>query len=577
MAFNPDEYLAKKSDFDPDAYLAKKDQSRNVSMAPAIEVVESQAPGLLGRLTGKALETVGKVGQAIDPYTGAPARAMYGATQETPIEYRFMPSQFGRTAVRAGKGLIGYLQGEKAPTEAELLQKDFPKFAESEFANKPLSEYEALKPLYSETGEGLPLKKGGLFDITPKGVAETGYGIALDITNIIPSGSISKVASATNKAAKGLKETKTVGSAIDKIAAFQAKVGHALTGVDENAVKTYLKKNKQVEELIAKYGGDTQTAADAVRESFQTQLRNARGNISKQIGESLEKKGDQIVNIKDVLDDLDLQSSKLNKATKKADISQVKELKETLSELADENGDILLRDLHDAKEFAQDRAKSAYVRGGQIFAPGKDSQKISKQTAALLRKRLNSAAPDIAEFNNKLALIHGAEDGLIKNLIKPGGPEGSLITAGGKTISRPRKQLERLEKTSGVPMVEKAEQLSAARTFADPSLLPVDVTGKSMTRLALGGGAGLLAGGQIGAAVGSALTSPWALKYGIKTELGIIDLAKKLGKPVEWLSDPKNADKVESFLRGTEKGARISRPKEESKGLLKNKSGQINE
>ena len=82
----------------------------------------------------------------------------------------------------------------------------------------------------------------------------------------------------------------------------------------------------------------------------------------------------------------------------------------------------------------------------------------------------------------------------------------------------------------------------------------------------MGGLLGTMAasGNPMGAALGAMLTSPMALKYGIKTQRGLIKAAEKvgtqLGKPVDWvLTHPKE------FSSGLEKGLRKSSNGESSK------------
>jgi len=133
-------------------------------------------------------------------------------------------------------------------------------------------------------------------------------------------------------------------------------------------------------------------------------------------------------------------------------------------------------------------------------------------------------------------------------------------------MSRQRGQLERLSRVSGVPMAQKAEDLATARTFANPDLLPMDTTGKSPGRLAAGAAVGLLASGgtPMGAAIGSALTSPFALKYGLKTQRGLLQAAEKvgglLGKPASWVIENADDPRLLMFNRGLIGGARKYNP-----------------
>lgn len=517
-------------------------------------------PGLLSSAVGygqdlaqAGLQKVGEITAPImepyEKYVAGPIRAGASEALDFAQEHPMLTAAGGAIPANlygAGKNLYSQFteQPQQAPTGKELLAK-VP--GAGLLSEKPASE--TFPGLYSETGEGAKLQKGGILDVSPKGVAGGLVEAGLDPTSYIGGGAASKAAKGAGVAEKATGLTKAAAKkVVDKGVKIESKLASALTGVEPHLIETYIKENKSVNDLINKYGKNSTEAADAIRTQYQTQLRTAKNELNKKITDSLMSKGSEVVSIKDILDDLDKQSSKLNKVTKKSEIAEVNELKEAIKQLTDESGDVLLTDLHDLKEFAQDRAKGAYQKGGQIFMPGKDSQRISKQTAALLRKKLNSAAPDIAQANNKLAMLHGAEENLNRNLIKPGAPEGALMTAGAKPESRQAQQLKRLSNVAGTEFQNKAEQLAAAREFASPELLPKDPTGKSATRLAAGAGLGLIKGGPLGAAIGAAATSPALLKFGLNTQEQITKVAKYMGKPVEWVLDPKNAKMVEAGL-----------------------------
>jgi len=501
------------------------------------------------------LTGLGEVAQPVmepyDKYVAGPIRAGAGKVlegiQENPLSIATLQNTAGFDFLTgAGANLKSQFddQPQVAPTGKELVNQ-IP--GAGLLPTKSASEY--FPEAFSETGEGAKLQKGGLLDVTPRGVAGGLIEAGLDPTTYLGAGAASKTlkSGGLSKGATSL-ANKAAKKAIDTGVKIESKVASALTGVEPHLIETYIKQNKSVNELISKYGQNSVEAADAIRTQYQTQLRTVKNNLNKSITDSLMSKGSEVVNINDILDDLSKQESKLNKVTKKSELAEVKELKDSVKQLVDENGDILLTDLNDLKEFAQDRAKGAYQKGGQIFMPGKDSQRISKQTAALLRKKLNSASPDIAQANNKLAMLHGAEENLNRNLIKPEAPEGALMTAGSMPRSRPAKQLKKLSDVAGVDFQNKAEQLAAAKEFESPDLLPKDKTGKSGTRMGLGFGLGFLKGGPVGAAAGAALTSPALLKLGLNTQEQVVKMAKFMGKPVAWVLDPKNAKQVEAGL-----------------------------
>jgi len=156
QGFDPDKYIAKKqspptSGFDPDAYLAKK-------------ATPSEGPG--------ALE---QVGNALD-YLGRTARTAIAAPLSDEISLQDVVDQASSFRKPA----------KPAPSGRDLLDLS----GAGGISDKPLSEY--VPSLFSESGEGLPLQKGGLFDWSPKGVAGFGVEVATDPTNLIPVGAVAK-------------------------------------------------------------------------------------------------------------------------------------------------------------------------------------------------------------------------------------------------------------------------------------------------------------------------------------------------------------------------------------------------
>ena len=126
----------------------------------------------------------------------------------------------------------------------------------------------------------------------------------------------------------------------------------------------------------------------------------------------------------------------------------------------------------------------------------------------------------IAEANNSLAKLHNIDDLMNSNLIAPGKPEAALLSAGSGTNLRNANALKSLGEMTGKDMKGDAEKLAAMKFFTNPSLTPVDTTGKAAGRMGLGGlaGAGLghmtgIPGAEIiGATAGASTASPAAMK-----------------------------------------------------------------
>lgn len=156
----------------------------------------------------KVLEdVVVPAGRFVDTYTGAPSRAALGAAINKQNPLTAFGKQFG--------GLP-----ENAPTGKEIAEK-------VGFDSKTqLSD--VLPSLYSETGEGLALKKGGLLDPTSAGAAGLAVDIGTDWTNLIP-GALAVRGAAT--AAKGTGKALATGSmqAGKALVKGAAKVTDALT------------------------------------------------------------------------------------------------------------------------------------------------------------------------------------------------------------------------------------------------------------------------------------------------------------------------------------------------------------
>jgi hypothetical protein len=294
------------------------------------------------------------------------------------------------------------------------------------------------------------------------------------------------------------------------------KIGSALTGEAEDVIKNYAERTDHVNEMIKQGGGDVTEMADQARkeisDGIQAKKRELNGVVRKAIASSPEEKS---ISINPVVEKLEAAKAKLNPNLKSDAVSEIDELISKVKGEADESGNVNLKSLHEIKEYLQDAGKSAYAKGGQIFSRAKDAAQAAKDGAAQSRRIFNPLAPEAAEANNQLSALHGIEDRLNPNLIKSGAPDSALMAAGSGANARNAKMLTRLEQVSGVPALQKAKDLAAARAFASPSWLPKDATGKAAARMIFGAGVGGAIDGKEGALVGGALTSPMALKVGI--------------------------------------------------------------
>lgn len=147
------------------------------------------APGFsIKDAASTAMSGLQKIGEAVDPYTGAPVRAGLMAGIE------------GNDPLSAAYGAIGK-PSDSAPSGKDIVRK---------LGVPDTSLSDVLPSLYSESGEGLALEKGGLLDPTASGAAGLGVDVAADWTNLVPFGAAANV---IKKAAK----TTDVGQAVSRV------------------------------------------------------------------------------------------------------------------------------------------------------------------------------------------------------------------------------------------------------------------------------------------------------------------------------------------------------------------------
>ncbi len=542
------------------------------------------SPGLISSLVGgaqdvgqSALEGVGKLVEPVlkpyEKYVSGPIRAgLIAGTEEAnkPGEKTLSDVIIPKGFIAAAKGAYNAIGKEEQPSFKAEIEKGAPDWAKK-------SASEAAPGLFSNTGEGWKLKKGGILDVSPTGVAGgIGEAIIDPLTMVAPEGKILKAAEKPMAEIVNLGKSakKIVGGAIsDTAASATKKAGHALTGVAEKDIDTFIKRTNKVEDMAKKYGDDVQSAVDDARLGILDDVKSARQDLNNKISKEISTSGDKIVSSTTASDSLNNWKKKLNKVNDADEIRQIDKEIQNLKQLADENGDILASDLFSSYNRLKKVGSGAFQEGGQLFVPGSSAQKAAKDASREIRKVISSELPETSEALRKLSLLHKAEDTAGKGLLKEGAPAAQFATAG-RSNTRQRKALGQLEAITGSPITQKAEDVAAMQSFGNPSVLPVDQTGKSLTRMGVGTGAGLLLGGTPGAVVGTIATSPMALKYGIKAgkvignigekafSIPVDALAKTMGVTADFISNPKNAAVVRQVIMQQQK------QEQQSKGLL---------
>ena len=190
-----------------------------------------------------------------------------------------------------------------------------------------------------------------------------------------------------------------------------------------------------------------------------------------------------------------------------------------------------LNKLHQINKFLQEEASPAYDGSPLGFKMGSAGANAAKAAGGVGRDIMNGAAETmpnaeaITGANAKLSRLHDVEDVMNKNLLEEGKTASPLYAGGSGQNPQVQSSLQNLGNEIGHNVLGDAQKLSAARTFGGtPELLPLDTTGKSLTRVGSGALMGAAAGSLfpgvgtvVGGAVGAAMTSPAMLKIGINS------------------------------------------------------------
>ena len=174
-----DEAASQDGEDAPDGLFTKANDFLNPGITP---VVKKLAPGLLrfGDDAANYLvdEVVEPVGRTIDTYSGAPTRSALSAGLRGENPFPAFGRQFGEDP-------------KEAPSGKDIArQVGVPDTAVSDI----------LPGLYSDTGDGLALERGGLLDPTASGAAGLVVDIGADISNVVPFGALAKAAKPISRA-----------------------------------------------------------------------------------------------------------------------------------------------------------------------------------------------------------------------------------------------------------------------------------------------------------------------------------------------------------------------------------------
>jgi len=541
---------------------------KDEGIVPSKSGIGADVMDFIGDATQAGLRGLGKGLDVIDSYGLKPIqKGIYESAKNKDI------SQFPKAAYdQIGKST------ENVPTTKQLLEDTF------------LSNY---VPKHS-VSEVLPVKKGGALDISTTGALGFVGDVLEDPTTYFP---ITKILKGTGKLAST--SAKAANVPLEKMglpklptnfdgASVTAKISHALSGMPENDIKTYINRNKEVKEQIAKHGKNFEFAADEYRSNLQKKVMQKKAEFNKNIEDAIEyfsappnnvaalnisSRGQhttlKMVPTDKVKNSLLESRDSLNKILNPDEVKEIDDILHKIQRMEAAQahttipGTITVKEMHQLKRELQEIGKSSYMKNGQIYARNDGVSRAAKNAAYYAKQEFDDSMLDIINKNNKrLALattdaekkmleqeigiaagvlaanknhhvLHSIDDAINKKLFKVGEKPNQLFLTGAGYNPQQEKQLQHLGTILGEDIVDPLKVMSSANTMSKLPLLPLDTTGKSATRVMLGAGglgtAGRLVagptGGVVGGAMGATLASPLVQKSLIDMGIGAKNLA----------------------------------------------------
>lgn len=311
---------------------------------------------------------------------------------------------------------------------------------------------------------------------------------------------------------------KVVGKGVQAVGKGAKKVASSLSSVPEKAIETYAKRAPEVDK-IASYDGGIFDEANRIREEAQQAIKSFEDLQNAKISRSVELTKDLPTDISGVRKTLEENIAKLDPVIDEDAVMQLQKEIDVLDAVA-KDGKVSAAQALSIKNRLQ--GLSDYVE------PGKKRGLVNatfQRAASRANAALSAVAPEIREANRELAKLRRMNKVMNKNIIKPDAPEAALVAAGTGTNERAASHLQRLGEIVDFPMLQRAEDLAAAKYLGDASFLPSVATGAKAVPLAAGGtyALGQLYQGDLqGALPGlgvAAMGSPLGIKYGIKAGL----------------------------------------------------------
>lgn len=456
--FDPNAYAAKYTPkaFDPNEY-AKNFAPSNISKIKSAvndsEEAFNQSP--IGQIKKNIIEpTASWVGEKANKYISQPARSGAYALQRGENPLSAAADSFGRdksSIPDAEKSYAGLYQNAGAsPYVAKALGGYSDVFGDPVMVAGP-----ALK------GAGALAKASG----ASEAASSLADAIKQRETYKQASNAVSGLADAAGTSAKN-----TV-----------AKAGSLIGGQTPEEIKTYAENLKEINSKIAQPKSNVIRNVDDLRGTISDDINQTRMGHNAELESAINANGEKPINMQPTMESLDGAIRKVNPNTHPDDFQHLMEMKENLLK-NNSSTDLTLgsgapqdaartptRKALDSLQMLQDN--SVYQKNGKLTSGGELSQKLLKNVAGTARSGLAAGAPELTPSLEKMARLHDVESTISPALIKEGGSESSILTAGGSTPNRFGNALEDLGSLTGKNYVGEAQKLAAQKAFTNTPLI----------------------------------------------------------------------------------------------------------
>lgn len=503
---------------------------------PSPQDIRDSQPGIMNDYVKPALGLIGSAANKIDSYTGAPLRAAIAEDESKGLAghpISAFANQFGQDP-------------STAPTGKQLLK--------GAGINIPETAIPPISPLLA----GLNIAG---YHPTYNDVAGAGVEMAANPLNVIPG---IPEAKAAEQAASSAPEVAAASKGPSIAAKATGSIGETFTGVPKPIIQHYYDNTDKINDLIKTYGQDTAQHAIDVRKSWNDIIKSEMAAQNNKIAQAVRTTPkDPTIDITPVIDHLENSKKALNPANHSDAINQIDAQLNTVKNMSSRvpqgvnSSDVISyasnlpekyfaneAQLHEIVKDLQNKGSGAYQQAGQIFNLSKPAASASKNAGGVARQILiDEGSGIIPAANKQLQALHQIEDTMNPNLLKPEGPPNALFKAATNPGGFEANSLKKLSQITGHDFISDAKDFATTQSMARSPALPIDVTGKAMARQNLGKSIGAGIGGltgylkngtyestgigaYLGGKVGTAATSPIALKSGINA----LNTAGKVGR-----------------------------------------------